>query len=74
MHRELLRSSLDLHAGAEAERSRGKSEIGIHLQRRKTDVHPVEPRHDVEDEQERDQPQCNFAQSYRRNIWQLRSS
>src|SRR5262249_2849732 len=42
------------HAGTQPKRSRTESEIGIHLQRRKPDVHPIEPRHDVEDEQKRD--------------------
>src|SRR5207247_1791852 len=57
------------HAGAEAERSRAKSEIGIHLKRRKTDVHSVEPRYDVENEQEWDQPKRDLAQGYRGNVW-----
>ena len=42
------------HAGTESKRGGAKSEIGIHLQRRKPDVHPIKPGHDVEDEDKRD--------------------
>ena len=42
------------HAGTETKRSRTESEIGIHLQPREPDVHPIEPCDDVEDEQEWD--------------------
>src|SRR5437773_2654481 len=59
------------HAGTETKRSRTESEIGIHLQPRKPNVHPVEPRDDVEDKQKGYQPQCDFAQSYRREIRQF---
>jgi len=42
------------HAGAKAERSRTESEIGIHLERRKPYVNPIEPCCDVEEKQKRD--------------------
>ena len=52
------------YAGTEPESGRTEPEIGVHLQTGKPDVHPVQPRYDVQDEQKRDQPQCDFAQSY----------
>ena len=39
------------HAGTESKRSGAESEFGIHLQRRKPDVHPVKPCHDVKEKQ-----------------------
>jgi len=49
------------HARTEAKRSRTESEIGIHLERRKTYVNSVEPCHDVEDKQKWNQPARNFG-------------
>ena len=37
------------HAGADAELRSSEADIGIHLQRRKSDVDPVEKCHDVQD-------------------------
>ena len=59
------------HAGAKAERSRTESEIGIHLERRKPYVNPIEPCYDVEEKQKRDQAARDLAQSHDSNIWSL---
>src|SRR5712671_4695214 len=45
------------YSGTKTKCSWAKSQIGIHLQRRKTNIHTVEPRHNVENEQKRDQTQ-----------------
>ena len=55
-------------AGAEAERAAGKSQRGVHLERREPDVDAIEIRDDVEQEKKRDQPPADLVEGRSANL------
>ena len=56
------------NAGTEAKHCRAKAEIGVHLQARETDIHPIQPGDNVKHKEKRDQPPRHFAQRNRRQL------